>query len=119
MTPDAAEVWARRLEATSNACANAFRAVVPHIALTRETAAFDRWAGQGLALAQTTGRGGECAAWYFRLSPHLLAQLDLDALIQLTEPTLRAMAVSPQLGIELLRAAARFVERHHQVRLQD
>ena len=83
------------------------------------TAAFDRWAGQGLALAQTTWRGGECAAWYFRLSPQLLAQLDLDALIQLTESTLRAMEVSPQLGIELLRAAARFVERHHQVRLHD
>ena len=119
MTPDAAEVWAHRLEATSNACANAFRAVVPHIALILETAAFDRWAGQGLTLAQTTWRGGECAAWYFRLSPQLLAQLDLEALIQLTEPTLRAMEVSPQLGIELLRAAARFVERHHQVRLHD
>jgi nitric oxide reductase NorD protein len=119
MTPDAAEVWARRLEATSNACGNAFRAVVPHMTLTFETAAFDRWAGQGLALAQTTWRGGECAAWYFRLSPQLLAQLDLDALIQLTEPTLRVMEVSPQLGIELLRAAARFVERQHQVKLHD
>jgi hypothetical protein len=119
MTPNAAEVWAHRLAATSDVCANAFRAVVPHIALTLETIAFDRWAGQGLALAQTTWRGGECAAWYFRLSPQLLAQLDLDALIQLTESMLRAMEVSPQLGIELLRAAARFVERHHQMRLQD
>ena len=84
-----------------------------------DTDAFDRWAGQGLAIAQSTWRGGECAAWYFRLSPQFLAQLDLEALIQLSEPTLRAMQVSPQLGIELLRAAARVVERHHQVRLHD
>ena len=119
MTPDTAEVWAHRLEATSYACGNAFRAVVPHMALLLDTAAFDRWAGQGVALAQTTWRGGECAAWYFRLSPQFLAQHDLEALIQLTEPTLRAMEVSPQLGIELLRAAARLVERHHQVRLHD
>jgi nitric oxide reductase NorD protein len=119
MTPDAAEVWAHRLEATSNACANAFRAVVPHIALTLEASAIDRWAGQGLTLAQTTWRGEECAAWYFRLSPQFLARLNLDTLIQLTEPTLRAMKVSPQLGIELLRGAARFVERDRPVSLED
>jgi hypothetical protein len=119
MTSDAVEAWAHRLEATSSACANAFLAVVPQIVLILEAAAFDRWAGQGLALAQTTWRGWECAAWYFRLSPQLLERLDLEALLQLTEPTLRAMQISPQLGSELLRGAARFVERERQVGLND
>ena len=119
MTPDAANVWAHRLEAISHVCGNAFRVVVPHMRLLLDGAAFDRWAGQGFALAQTTWRGGECAAWYFKLSPQLLAHLDLDALIELMESTLRAMQVSPQLGIELLRAAARFVESHHQISLHD
>ena len=119
MTPDAENVWAHRLEAISHVCGNAFRAVVPHMTLLLDTTAFDRWVGQGFALAQTTWRGGECATWYFRLSPQLLAHLDLDAVVQLVESTLRAMHVSPQLGIELLRAAARFVECHHQVSLHD
>jgi hypothetical protein len=119
MTSDAAEIWALRLDVSSNACGNAFRAVVHHMALLLDTAAFERWAGQGLALAQTTWRGGECAAWYFRLSPQLLAQLDLEALIHLSETALRGMQVSPQLGIELLRAATRFLEHHPQVRLHD
>ena len=119
MTSDAMEAWAHRLEATSSACANAFLAVVPQIVLILEAAAFDRWAGQGLALAQTTWRGWECAAWYFRLSPQLLERLDLGALLQLTESTLRAMHISPQLGSELLRGAARFVEGERQVTLND
>src|ERR671922_1062201 len=118
MIPDAAAVWAHRLEATSSACADVFRAVVPQIGLILETAAFDRWAGQGLTLAQTTWRGAECAAWYFRLSPQVLARRDLETLIRLTEPTLWAMQVSPQLGIELLRGAARFVERDRQVSIE-
>jgi nitric oxide reductase NorD protein len=119
MIPEAAQDWADRLEALSRECASAFRAVVPHIAPILGAAAFDRWAGQGLALAQTTWRGWECAAWYFRLSPQLLARLDLEALVRFTEPTLRAMEVSPQLGIALLRGAARFVERDRQVRLHE
>jgi hypothetical protein len=119
MTPDPAEVWARRLDATSNVCGSAFRAVMPRMAPFLDATAFDRWAGRGLALAQTTWRGGECAAWYFRLSPQLLASLDLETLIWLAEPTLRAMEVSPQLGIELLRAAAHFAEGQHQLGLHD
>jgi nitric oxide reductase NorD protein len=119
MTPDALEVWADRLEATSNACANAFRAVFPQIAHMLDATAVDRWAEQGLTLAQTTWRGAECAAWYFRLSPQFLARLDLEALIQLIDPTLRAMEVSPQLGIELLRAAARFVKHDQQVSVHN
>jgi nitric oxide reductase NorD protein len=119
MIPDAAQVWAQRLEAISTECASVFRTVAPHIVPILEAAAFDRWAGQGLALAQATWRGWECAAWYFRLSPQLLPRLDLEALIGLMEPTSRAMQVSPQLGIELLRGAARFVERDRQVWLND
>jgi nitric oxide reductase NorD protein len=119
MIPAAVHVWAQRLEALSPECANAFRVVVPHILPILETAAFDRWAGQGLTLAQATWRGWECAAWYFRLSPQLLARLDLETLVRLTQPVLRAMEVSPQLGIELLRGAARFVERDRQVGLND
>jgi nitric oxide reductase NorD protein len=119
MIPAAAQGWAQRLEALSSECARAFRAVVPQIVPILEAAAFDRWAEQGLALGQATWRGWECAAWYFRLSPQLLARLDLDALARLTEPTLRAMEVSPQLGIELLRGVARFVERDRQVRMND
>jgi nitric oxide reductase NorD protein len=115
----AAHVWAQRLEALSPECANAFLAVVPHILPILETAAFDHWAGQGLALAQATWRGWECAAWYFRLSPQLLARLDLETVVHLMEPTLRAMEVSSQLGIELLRGAARFVAHDRQVRLHD
>jgi hypothetical protein len=70
-----------------------------------------------LLLAQTTWRGGECAAWYFRLSPQFLTHLDLEALVHLMPPTLRAMQVSPQLGIELLRATARVVACQPQVNL--
>jgi nitric oxide reductase NorD protein len=119
MTPDSPEVWAHRLEATSDACATAFRTVLPQIARMLDPIAFDRWARQGLTLAQTTWRGAECAAWYFRLSPQFLARLDLEALIRLMEPTLRAMEVSPQFGIELLRAAARFVEHDQHVNVHD
>jgi hypothetical protein len=119
MIPEAVQVWAHHLEVLSNECANAFRAVVPQIIPLLDAAAFERWAGQGLSLAQATWRGWECATWYFRLSPQLLARLDLEALVRLTEPTLRAMEVSPQLGIELLRGAARFGERDRQVRLSD
>jgi hypothetical protein len=89
------------------------------MALVLDSADFDRWAGPGLAVAQTTWRGGECAAWYFRLSPQFLAHLDLDALIQLVESSRQATQVAPQLGIELLRAAAHLVESHHQVNLRD
>jgi nitric oxide reductase NorD protein len=118
MIPDAA-VWADRLEALSTECARAFHAVVPKIVLILQAAAFDRWAEQGLALTRATWRGWECAAWYFRLSPQLLTRLDLEALVRLTEPTLRAMQVSPQIGVELLRGAARFVECDRQMRLND
>ncbi len=119
MRPGAAELWGHRLAELSPECANAFRTVVPQIAPVLASAAFERWAEQGLTLAQSTWRGWECAAWYFRLSPQLLARLELDAVVQLTAPTVRAMTVAPQLGSELLRGAARFVERERQMRLHD
>jgi nitric oxide reductase NorD protein len=112
-------LWAQRLEALSPECANAFLAVVPHIVTVLEAAAFDRWAGQGLMLAQAAWRGWECATWYFRLSPQLLARLDLETLIRLIEPAGRLLSISPQLGSELLRGAARFVAHDRQVRLDD
>jgi nitric oxide reductase NorD protein len=115
----AAQVWAHRLEALSPECARAFCAVVPHVGPLLEATAFDHWAGQGLILAQATWRGWECALWYFRLSPQLLARLDLDTLVRLIEPVLRLMEVAPQLGSELLRGAARFVAQDRQVRLHD
>src|SRR5262245_11824037 len=117
MTPDAVEEWAKRLETLSQTCAHAFRTAVPQTALMLAPPAFERWAGQGLSLAQKTWRGAECAAWYYRLSPQFLRRLSLEILIQLTQATQRAMEVSPQLGIELLRAAARVVERDQQGRL--
>jgi nitric oxide reductase NorD protein len=115
----AAQVWAQRLGEVSRECANAFLAVVPHMVPILDAAAFDRWVGPGVRLAQATWRGWECAVWYFRLSPQLLARLDLETLVRLTEAVLRAMEVSPQLGSELLRGAARFVEHDRQVRLND
>jgi hypothetical protein len=108
-----------RLEAISGACATAFRAVVPQVVPVLDATAFERWAEQGLTLAQAAWRGWECAVWYFRLSPQLLARLDLEGLSQLMEPMLRVMEVSPPLGIELLRGTARYVERDRQVRLSD
>ena len=115
----AAHVWAQRLEALSPECAKAFCAVVPHVEPLLEATAFDHWAGQGLALVQATWRGWECAAWYFRLSPQLLARLELETLVRLIEPVLRLMDVAPQLGSELLRGAARFVAQDRQVRLHN
>ncbi|HSF29857.1 MAG TPA: VWA domain-containing protein [Candidatus Tectomicrobia bacterium] len=119
MIPDAVDVWAQHLEAVSTECARAFRAVVPQIVPILQATAFDRWAEQGLALAQASWRGWECAVWYFRLSPQLLTRLDPATLAGLTAPTIRAMQVSPQLGTELLRGAARFVEGDRQARLSD
>jgi nitric oxide reductase NorD protein len=119
MMPDAVQVWAQRLEASSHQCANAFRLVVPQMASILDPGALERWAGLGLTLAQATWRGWECALWYFKLSPQLLARLDVGALAHLLEPTMRAMQVSPQLGIELLRGAARFVERDRQITLRE
>ena len=115
----AAHVWAHRLEAFSPECANAFRTVVPHIGPLLEATAFDHWAGQGLTLAQAAWRGWECATWYFRLSPQLLSRLDLATLVRLIEAVIRLLEVSPQLGSELLRGAARFVAHDRQVGLHD
>ena len=119
MSPGSVQVWTHRLEAISSECAAAFRAVVSQIAPSLGATAFERWAEQGLTLAQATWRGWECAVWYFRLSPQLLARLDLEGLSRLMEPMVRVMEVSPQLGIELLRGAGCFVERDRQVTLGD
>jgi nitric oxide reductase NorD protein len=119
MRPEAVQRWAHRLEASSHECAGAFRTVAPQVAPILDVSAFDRWAELGLTLAQATWRGWEAAVWYFRLSPQLLAQLDMEAVAQLMEPTLRVMEVSPQLGIELLRGTARFIERDRQVTLRE
>jgi nitric oxide reductase NorD protein len=119
MITPAAHVWAQRLEALSPECAKAFLAAVPHMSPILEAAAFDCWAAQGLLIAQAAWRGWECAVWYFRLSPQLLARLDLQTLVHLIEPVLRLMEVSPQLGSELLRGVARFVAHDRQVGLPD
>lgn len=119
MRPEAVERWAHRLEASSHECARAFHAVAPQATAMLDAGAFDRWAELGLTLAQATWRGWEAAVWYFRLSPHLLARLGVEAVAQLMAPLLRVMEVSPQLGIELLRGVARFVERDRQVTLRE
>jgi hypothetical protein len=118
MTP-AAQVWAQRLEALSLECAKSFHAVVPHMASTLDAAAFERWVEQGLILAQGAWRGWECAIWYFRLSPQLLARLDLETLVGLSGAVLRLMEVAPQLGSELLRGTVRFVAQDRHLRLHD
>jgi nitric oxide reductase NorD protein len=119
MTADSVQLWAQRLETVSYECGNAFRAAAPHVFAILDAGSFDRWADQGLALAHAGWRSWECAVWFLKLSPQLLTRLDVGALIALAEPTRRLMAVSPQLGIELLRGAARFVERDRQITLPE
>jgi len=119
MTPDPIQAWTPRLEAISSTCAEAFRAVAYLVRPNLDAQAFERWAGRGLALAQVTWRGWESAVWYFKVSPQLLARHDVEGLDQLMEATLRVMQVSPQLGSELLRGAARFVEQDRQVTLRE
>jgi hypothetical protein len=119
MIADSVHLWAQRLEALSHECASALRVVGPQIAPTLDADAFERWAGQGLAIAQAGWRGWECAVWYFKLSPQLLTRLQLDDLIRLAETVVGVMAASPQLGVELLRGAARFVERDRHMTLDN
>ncbi|HEX2276596.1 MAG TPA: VWA domain-containing protein [Candidatus Tectomicrobia bacterium] len=119
MRPETVQRWAQRLEASSHECAMAFRAAAPRVTPSLDVGAFERWAELGLTLAQATWRGWEAAVWYFRLSPQLLARLDMEAMARLMGSTSRVMEVSPQLGIELLRGAARFVERDRQVTLRE
>jgi nitric oxide reductase NorD protein len=111
MSPDTVPQWMRRLSAVSGECAEAFRAASHRVAPLLGPEAFERWAAQGLALAQGGWRAWECAAWYFKLSPPLLGRLAPDDFAQLTALLRQALAASPQLGIALLRGAARFVER--------
>lgn len=115
----AMEAWTQRLQAISGECAHAFRTVSTHVATYLEAEALARWVAQGLALAQGGWRGWECAAWYFKLSPQFLARLHLDDLIRLSASTQRVLAVSPQLSIEFLRGAARFVEHDRPISLAD
>jgi nitric oxide reductase NorD protein len=119
MTTDSVQPWAQRLEVISHECGRAFRAVAPQVFSALDPASFERWAGQGCALAQSGWRSWECAAWFFKLTPQLLMRLDVQDLSSLAEATLRLMAVSPQVGIEFLRGAARFVERDRQLTLPD
>ncbi len=119
MIPESVQGWTERLAGISTECANAFRAVAPQIAAGLEATAFDRWAGQGLTLAQAGWRGWECAAWYFKLSPQFVARLDQDGLARLIEPTLRVTATASHLGMELLRGAARFLEHDRHITLTD
>jgi nitric oxide reductase NorD protein len=117
MIPDSVHVWAQRLEVLSRECASALRVVGPQIAQALDADALERWAGQGLAIAQAGWRGWECAVWYFKLSPQLLTRIQLDDLIHLAETAIGVMAASPQVGVELLRGAARFVERDRHMTL--
>ncbi|MBI3328453.1 MAG: hypothetical protein HYZ81_17345, partial [Nitrospinae bacterium] len=117
MNPQSVQEWAQRLEAISGECASAFRAVVPQVVTRLEATAFERWADQGLRLAQAGWRAWECAAWYFKLSPQLLARLDPDSCAHLSEAALRITATASHVGTELLRGAARFVEHDRQVTL--
>jgi hypothetical protein len=116
---EAIRAWSQRLAAISGECASAFDAASAPIARRLEADSFARWAAQGLALAQGGWRGWECAAWYFKLSAALLARLTLDELVRLSEAGRRALAVSPQVSIELLRGAARFVERDRPIAVAD
>jgi nitric oxide reductase NorD protein len=113
------QVWTQRLGAISGECAHAFQAVSGHVATALPGDAFACWAEHGLALAQGGWRGWECAVWYFRLSPQFLARLHLDDLVRLSAPTQRVLAVSPQLSIDLLRGAARFIERDRPISVAD
>jgi nitric oxide reductase NorD protein len=119
MSAEPIQAWTARLEAVSHACAGAFRAVAPQIIPLLTVDAFEHWAGQGLLVAQTTWRGWECAVWYFKVSPYLLAHLDMAAFGRLTEVMLRVVQFAPQLGSELLRGAARFVEQKRPITLDD
>jgi len=119
MTAESIQMFEERLEAISGECARAFRTVAPQLIAHLEVNAFERWATQGVTLAQGGWRAWEPAAWYFRLSPQFLARLDLDGLAGLLEPVGRLTAHMPQLGIELLRGAARFLEHDRPVTLGE